>query len=56
MEDPVRTLALPCLMNPRTNNATFLFLTHTKQLLLATFCDMTAGIGNLKGLRDAASG
>ena len=26
----------------------FSFLTHTKQLLLVTFCDTTAGIGNSK--------
>ena len=28
-----------------TENAYFLLLTHTKQLLLVTFCDTTAGIG-----------
>ena len=28
-----------------TQNACFSLLTHNKQLLLATFCDTTAGIG-----------
>ena len=29
-------------------NAYFLLLTHTKQLLLVTICNPTAGIGNSK--------
>ena len=36
-------------MDPRglvvTKNVYFSLLSHTKQLLLVTFCDMTAGIG-----------
>ena len=28
-----------------TQNAYFLLITHTKQVLLVTFCDLTAGIG-----------
>ena len=36
-------------MNPRgrrvTQNAYFSLLTHTKQLLVVTFCDPTAGFG-----------
>ena len=30
-----------------THNAYFLLLTHTKQLLLVTICDATAGIGSI---------
>ena len=41
-------LASPDLYDPRglrlTQNAYSSFLTHTKQLLLVTFCDTTAGI------------
>ena len=37
-----------------TQNAYFSLVTHTKQLLLVTLCDTTAGIGNLEvGRRDA---
>ena len=32
-----------------TQNAYFSLLTHTKQLLLVTFCDMTAGIVSVMG-------
>ena len=39
----------PCLMDPRglrvTHNAYFSLLTHTKKLLLVTFCDPTAKTG-----------
>ena len=41
--------ASPCLMDPRglrvTQNAYFSLLTHTKKLLLVTFCYTPAGIG-----------
>ena len=41
--------ALPCLMDPRglrvTQNAYFSVLTHTKKLLIMTFCDLSAGTG-----------
>ena len=37
-----------------TKNAYFLLLTHTKQLLLVTLCNGTAGIGNSKVGHDAA--
>ena len=40
---------MPCLMDLRglrvTQNEYFSLLTHTKQLLIVTFCDKTAGIG-----------
>ena len=39
-----------------TKNAYFPLLTHTKQLLLVTLCDMAAGIGNSKVGRDADAG
>ena len=46
----IRILALPWRQQSDfglrvTQNAYFLFITHTKQLLLVTFCDETAGIG-----------
>ena len=34
-------------------NAYFSLSSYTKQLLLVTFCDMTAGIGNSQVLQDA---
>ena len=41
-----RIMALPCLIDPRglrvTQNAYFFLSTHTKKLLLATFCDTIA--------------
>ena len=44
----MRNLASSCLLDIRglrvTQNAFFSILTHTKQLLLLTFCDTTAGI------------
>ena len=43
------SLASPCLMDPRVSEGgpecKFLLLTHTKQLLIVTFCEMTAGYG-----------
>ena len=52
-------MALPChldFMSLRvTYNAYFSLLTHTKQLLLVTFCDLTAGILKWDGM-DAADG
>ena len=43
-----RSSASPRIMDPRvlrvTQNAYFSLLKHTKQLLLVTFCDLTAGI------------
>ena len=45
----IRNSDLPCLMDPRcqrvAQNTYFSLLTHTKQLLLVTFCETTAGIG-----------
>ena len=46
----MRTFALPWwqwsdLGLRMTQNAYFLLVTHTKQLLLVTFCDLTAGTG-----------
>ena len=38
-----------------TQNVYFSPLTHTKQLLLVTFCDTTAGIRNSKVLHTALS-
>ena len=35
-----------------TQDAYFLLLTHTKQLLLMTFCDTTAGIGKNESVTD----
>ena len=51
--------ASPHLMDLRglrvTKNAYFSLLTLTKQLLLVTLCDMTAGIENLEVGHDAAA-
>ena len=46
----IRILALPRRQRSDfglrvTQNAYFSLITHTKQLLLVTFCDPTAGIG-----------
>ena len=46
----IRILALPRRQRSDfglrvTQNAYFSLITHTKQLLLVTFCDTTAGIG-----------
>ena len=45
-------VALLCLMDPKglkvTQYAYFSLLTHTKELLLVTFCDMTAGLEKMK--------
>ena len=42
-------MASPCVIDPRglrvTQNAYFSLLTHTKKLLLVTFCDPTAETG-----------
>ena len=47
----INTSDSPYLMDPiglrMTNNASFSLLTHTKQLLLVTFCYTTTGIGSV---------
>ena len=48
----VSNLASPNLEDLR--DAYFSLLTHSKQLLLVTFCDTTAKIGNSEVGRDAA--
>ena len=49
--------ASTCLMDPRglrmNQSKYFSLWTHSKQLLLLTFCKSTAGIGSLKVWRDA---